>query len=153
MTKPFESVMVRTLLGPLVAAIQLFALYVVIHGHYSPGGGFQGGVLLGAALILPLLVYGRTERPGPGLVTVGVRGAAVMAALGVLIFAGVGLVAMLRGQPMFDYGQLPLPLDEPMRRSMGILVIEIGVTLGVAGSVVAIFHVLYTDFAGEEEDA
>ena len=32
--------------------MQLFALYVVAHGHHSPGGGFQGGVILGASLIL-----------------------------------------------------------------------------------------------------
>ena len=151
MTRPFESVIVRTLLGPLVTAIQLFSLYVVIHGHYSPGGGFQGGVLLGASLILPMLVYGRTERSGRGLITVGVRGAAIMAAMGVLIFAAVGLYSLVLGQPMFDYSHLPLPLSEEMRRSMGILGIEVGVTLAVAGAVVAIFHVLYTDFAGEGE--
>lgn len=150
MTRPFESVMVRTLLGPLVTAIQLFALYVVIHGHYSPGGGFQGGVLLGASLVLPMLVYGRTQRPGRGLITLGAHGAAAMGALGVLVFAAVGATSMLFGQPMFDYAHLPLPVDEPMRRSLGILGIEIGVTLGVAGAVVTIFHVLYTDFTGDD---
>ena len=38
----------RLLLPPM----QLFALYVIAHGHHSPGGGFQGGVILGASLIL-----------------------------------------------------------------------------------------------------
>jgi len=143
MTRPFESVMVRTLMRPLIAALQLFALYVVIHGHYSPGGGFQGGVLLAASMILPLLFFGR-EHGGPaGVLTVGVRGATIMAAVGVAIFAGVGIVPLLFGRPMLDYAALPLPLDEAWRRSMGILVIEIGVTLGVAGSVLAIYHALY----------
>lgn len=151
MTTPFESVMLRTLLGPLVVQIQLFSLYVVIHGHYSPGGGFQGGVLLGVSLILPMLVYGRTQRLGRGLVSLDVRGGAIMAALGVLIFAVVGLISTFMGRPLLDYSHLPLPLDEPTRRAMAILVIEIGVTLAVAGSIVTIFHVLYTDFTKEAE--
>ena len=36
----------------IIPFIQIFALYVVAHGHHSPGGGFQGGVVLGAAVIL-----------------------------------------------------------------------------------------------------
>ena len=37
--------------------MQLFGLYVIVHGHYSPGGGFQGGVALGASFILLALAY------------------------------------------------------------------------------------------------
>ncbi len=147
MNSPFESIMVRTLLGPLVTVTQLFGLYVLIHGHYSPGGGFQAGVLVAAVFILPMLIFGRSAagRTPPGLIVIGPRGSITMAAVGVLIFAGVGLVSVARGQAMLDYAHLPLPLDEPMRRSMGILIIEIGVTMGVAGSVMSIFHSLYQD--------
>lgn len=49
---PSEAVRATTLglVGPLVA----FGIYVVTHGHLTPGGGFQGGVILATA---PLLVY------------------------------------------------------------------------------------------------
>ena len=145
MTQPFESIMVRTLLGPLLCAMQLFALYVLIHGHYSPGGGFQGGVLLAASIILPMLVYGVGERRPAGLIFLGPAGSITMAAVGVLIYFGVGLVSMAKGHPILNYADLPLPLDESMRRSMGILAIEFGVTLGVAGGCLSIFHSLYRD--------
>lgn len=36
----------------------VFGFYVILHGHLSPGGGFQGGVLIGAAIILLYLAYG-----------------------------------------------------------------------------------------------
>ena len=36
----------------IVPVIQIFAFYVLAHGHVSPGGGFQGGVLMGASFIL-----------------------------------------------------------------------------------------------------
>ena len=142
MIDPFHSVILRVLLTPIVASLQLFAIYVVAHGHYSPGGGFQGGVLLGASLILPLLSRGRSH----GLFLLTERGAAVMGAVGVLIFASFGLESMIMGLPMLDYSALPLDgFDASARRSLGILGIEAGVTLAVAGAVVSIFYSLYED--------
>ena len=41
--------------------IMIYALYVIFHGHYSPGGGFQGGVLLASSMILHRLSLGRKE--------------------------------------------------------------------------------------------
>ena len=47
-----HDLIVKTTCRLIVPFIQIFALYVIAHGHHSPGGGFQGGVILGAALIL-----------------------------------------------------------------------------------------------------
>ena len=41
----------------LIPVIQIFAFYVLAHGHVSPGGGFQGGVLMGASFILVALSW------------------------------------------------------------------------------------------------
>jgi multicomponent Na+:H+ antiporter subunit B len=146
MIRPFDSLMLRTLLGPLVAAMQIFAFYVLIHGHYSPGGGFQAGILLGASMILPRLALGRA--PGPLALTPG--GAGVLTAVGVLIFAGLGTVAVFMGQPMLDYSVLPLDASIAMRRSLAILLIEVGVTLAVAGAMLSIFYALSLKLGGEE---
>jgi multicomponent Na+:H+ antiporter subunit B len=137
--------MLRVLLKPLVATLQLFALYVVLHGHYSPGGGFQGGVLFACSLILPALVHGREQTS----LTLSMRGALVMATVGVIIFAGIGILSMFFGGTIFDYNMLPVSNEMAMRRSLGILLIEIGVTFAVAGSVVAIFYILYADIPKE----
>ncbi len=37
----------------------IFGIYVILHGAFSPGGGFQGGVLVAAAVMLIYLGYGR----------------------------------------------------------------------------------------------
>lgn len=47
----------------LVPAIILFGIYIILNGHLSPGGGFSGGAVIGAGLILFNLAYG-SERAG-----------------------------------------------------------------------------------------
>jgi multicomponent Na+:H+ antiporter subunit B len=46
-----HDLIVTTICRILIPFIQLFGLYVIAHGHHSPGGGFQGGVILGASII------------------------------------------------------------------------------------------------------
>mgnify|MGYP000020594206 CR=1 FL=1 len=139
MNREHESVLLRVLLGPLVACLQLFALYVTMHGHYSPGGGFQGGVLLGASLVLPLLV--RVE--GRGFVRVSERGAMIMASLGVLLYVAIGCGGLLMGRDFLDYSALPLEVSSSARQSLGILGIEAGVMCCVAGVIVSLYYALF----------
>jgi len=49
---------VRTLTFFLMPCLLLFGVYVLLNGHLSPGGGFSGGAILGAALILYSMAYG-----------------------------------------------------------------------------------------------
>jgi multicomponent Na+:H+ antiporter subunit B len=131
MIRPFESLMLRTLLGPLVAAMQLFAIYVVVHGHYSPGGGFQGGILLAASVILPVLANGRDEERLRLTIRTAVS---IHCDLGVFIYALIGLAADAPGATSCSpTARCRSPTPCPGRHSLGILLIEIGVTIAVAG--------------------
>lgn len=139
--RPFESLILHSLLGPLLAGLQIFLLYVIVHGHYGPGGAFQGGTLLAAVFLLPLLA-GRNE----GFPILSPRAAIAFSALGVLIFTGVGVVAMAFGGSFLDYSALPFgDMPPPARQSLGILLIEIGVTFAVAGALVSIYYSLRRD--------
>ena len=48
----------------LVPIIFIFGIYIILNGHLSPGGGFSGGAVIGAGLILYLNAFGfkKTER-------------------------------------------------------------------------------------------
>ncbi len=48
----------------LVPPIILFGIYIILNGHLSPGGGFSGGAIIGAGLILYLNAFGfkKTQR-------------------------------------------------------------------------------------------
>jgi multicomponent Na+:H+ antiporter subunit B len=129
--------MFRTLLRPLTACLRLFALYVLVHGHDSPGGGFQAGVVFGASFLLPRLIEGH----GPDQLSL--RGALALAASGVLFYACIGSASLLASTAYLDYAAIPIPaIEGASRRALGILAIEIGVAAAVAGVVVALFDVL-----------
>jgi multicomponent Na+:H+ antiporter subunit B len=134
---------IKTTCRIIIPFIQIFALYVIAHGHYSPGGGFQGGVIFGASFILYAIGFDlRTA-----VRRVGERSVAVFCALGVFIYAGTGLLCLLFGGNFLDYGSLSMlfGIDPVGARSHGILMVEIGVGI----SVMAVMAALYLNLASE----
>jgi len=126
-------VLVSRLLAPF---IQLFALYVIFHGHYSPGGGFQGGTILAASVILMRLAVGEQA----GNLQFRRSWSSKLSATGVFIYALTGIVAMLLGGMYLDYKFLPIPgLTDAETRAMGILMVEIGVAIGVMATMISIY--------------
>ena len=143
MIRPHDSVIVHTLARVFVPIIQLFAFYVLIHGHDSPGGGFQAGTLFGASIILLVLAFGIQN--SQALLE---SRAIFVGGIGILIYAGIGLLPLLMGHEYLNYAELPIPgMEASARRHWGILGIEIGVTVAVAAMAVSIFYSL----RGEEE--
>lgn len=111
---------------------QIFGLYVVMHGHSSPGGGFQGGVILASSFILLAIADGVEEVRR----RFSLKAMTVLTSAGVLLYAGIGLACLALGANFLDYGILPV--SEP--RSVGMLGIEIGVGVTVTAAMVSIFH-------------
>ena len=128
----------RVMAKLFIPLILLFALYVQFHGDFGPGGGFQAGVIFGAAFVLYVLIFGLDEAQKvvpPALVE-------VLIALGVLIYAGTGVVSLLKGGNYLDYGVLE---HDPVHgQHLGILIVELGVGITVAAAMIAIFF----SFAG-----
>jgi multicomponent Na+:H+ antiporter subunit B len=136
MISRYENVIIKTICRLMIPFLQLYAIYVLMHGHYSPGGGFQGGVMMGASFILLVMAYGLEEARRH----ISVKALTVYACLGLFIYSGIGALALLMGGNYLDYGRLPLPISSvPKIRAMGILGIEIGVFLGVMAIMIFIF--------------
>lgn len=139
MKAPSRSPIIVVACRSIAPVIQLVALYVLCHGHYSPGGGFQGGVLLAASFLLIRMALGLEV----GQLQVPTRAAVVLGGVGVLIYAATGVAAMLGGGNFLDYGRIPLPGFEPAAlRSLGILIIETGVCMAVSLVITAIYDEL-----------
>lgn len=118
----------------LMPFILLFAFYVLFHGEYGPGGGFQAGVIFASGFALYGLVFGLdgARRILPRSVLLSLIPA------GVLLYAGVGVANMLLGGAFLDYGTLS-PGDPEAGQHLGILLVETGVGITVAAVMVAVF--------------
>ncbi|WP_234978059.1 hydrogen gas-evolving membrane-bound hydrogenase subunit E [Halanaerobium kushneri] len=110
------SFIVKRTLGIMTPFIALFGLYVITHGHLTPGGGFQGGVILAAISIIFSIVYGSAfdyRRYSPQTKTALETG-------GAMIFLGLGLAGII--------------LEGAFLHNLGFLTAETG-TLISAGSI------------------
>lgn len=112
----------------------VFALYVQFHGDFGPGGGFQAGVIGAASVILYAIIFGlgAAQRVVPPAV---VR---ILVPSGVLIFAGTGVIDMFLGGNYLDYSVMGA--TQVSGQHLGILLVEFGVLVTVAGTMIAIFY-------------
>ena len=55
------SKIVRTISTFLVMFIFIFGLYIIIHGHLTPGGGFQGGAVFASGVALLIVAFGASR--------------------------------------------------------------------------------------------
>ena len=114
--------------------ILLFALYVQFHGDYGPGGGFQAGVIMAGMVILLAITFGldAAQRIAPQSLVEW------MIPLGVLLYAGTGVLGLLMGKNFLDYSVLSqVPAQG---RHLGIFLVEAGVLVTVSSTMTALFY-------------
>ncbi len=145
-----DDIIIKTLARVLVPFILLYALYVIMHGHHSPGGGFQGGVILGASLVLLVITHGLKDTQK----RISEKSVAIFSSLGVLIYAGIGVLCVILLGNFLDYSKLAILFNVPLAqaRSLGILGVEIGVGLAVMAVMFSIFCNIATGGKQAEED-
>ena len=129
-----RDLVLRVIAKLLIPFILLFALYVQFHGDFGPGGGFQAGVIIAAAVIFYALIYGveAARKAMPDWLV------EIMLAGGVLIYAGVGLVGLVLGGNYLDY--FVLDHDPVQGQHRGIFWVEVGVAVTVSGVMLKIFY-------------
>ena len=126
----------------LIPYMVVFALYVQFHGDFGPGGGFQAGVIVAAAVIFYAIIFGlpAARRVVPDALVES------MVAAGALIYLGVGFAGLLLGGSFLDY--FVLSHDPVHGQERGIFWVEIGVLVTVSGVMLKIFYM----FAGRQRE-
>ncbi|MEQ8397075.1 Na(+)/H(+) antiporter subunit B [Thalassobaculum sp.] len=126
----------------LIPFIILYGLYVQFHGDFSPGGGFQAGVIVAAAIVLYALIFGieRARQVFKPEVLL------VIAPLGVMVFALVGYASMVLGGNYLDYDWLAA--NDTTGQHIGIITVEFGVGLTVA----SVMTLIFLAYAGRTRD-
>ena len=111
----------RTISRFMSPIIMILAVYIQINGDYSPGGGFQAGVILASAMILCHMIFGCS--------IISLKALRILAAFGVLLYAGTGIAAMLCNGEFLNYSVLAR--DSVLGQNIGIFLIELGVGITV----------------------
>ncbi|WOI53964.1 Na(+)/H(+) antiporter subunit B [Parvularcula sp. LCG005] len=142
-------IILRVTIKLLFAPIILFAFYVQFHGDYGPGGGFQAGVILAVAFVLHALGFGvdATKKVVPPTILPAVM------AVGVLIYGGTGVWTLLLGGNFLDYDVIDPTSHHNAGQHLGILLVEGGVGLAVASTMLLIFYVFSSREAEPQDDA
>lgn len=129
-------IILRIVSKMLIPLIALFAFYVHFHGDYGPGGGFQAGVILAAAVILYALIFGLAaakEAVPPSWVRIGMT-------LGVLFYGGTGVATWIVGGEYLNYTAFAPDSHHAAGQHWGILAVELGVLFTVTSVMIAIFY-------------
>jgi len=137
MNRRFGTIVLGTAFRFLVPFIMVYGMYVLMHGEYSPGGGFQAGALFGIAVVLDRLVQGEEA-----MLSISGTKAVILAGIGTFIYGFIGVLTVLLNGNFLEYGVFPLDMIEGERHALGILGIEIGVTICVMATIIAIFDAL-----------
>jgi multicomponent Na+:H+ antiporter subunit B len=131
-----ENVIVRTVSRVMIPFILCFALYVIAFGEAGPGGGFQGGCIVGAAVALYGLVWGRDAAAK----RIPQRLMDALCGIGVMVYGGTGFVCLLLGGNMLEYQKLAVVFHTTQHGNhMGIFFIEMGVAITVSAVMITLF--------------
>jgi energy-converting hydrogenase B subunit I len=148
------SKIVRTISNQLILFIVIFGLYIIMHGHVTPGGGFQGGAVVASGAALIIVAFGSYEVQK----RLKERHLSILESSGGLIFIGLAFAGMatvffynfLVGSPVF--GHIPPFGPNPGDIWTGGVVplMNIGVGLKVLAGLSAIVLALALASSGEE---
>lgn len=122
----------------IAGIIFLYGIYIVLHGHLTPGGGFAGGIILAGSFILVILAYGsdflnlvRKE-----------SGSTIYENLAILVFLFLALSGLLVGAKVFFTNWLPHGTPGELVSAGLLPLYNIFVGIEVAASILTIFLAL-----------
>jgi multicomponent Na+:H+ antiporter subunit B len=118
--------------------IQIYGIYIILHGHLSPGGGFSGGAIFGASLILVALSFNLAT----GVKQISHTTASVLESGGALGFALTGFVAIAMGGNYLANRAAGFPMGETgqLFSAGAIFLITLFVGIKVASTITTLFY-------------
>ncbi len=131
------SLIVKRITRITVSLILLFGVYIVLHGHLTPGGGFAGGVIIALSFIHVMLAFGKEA----AFKKLNEAVTSIIESCGGLMFLSIALIGLIAGSYFF---MNILPKGKPFHLfSSGTIVLSnIAISLKVGAGLFAIFIAL-----------
>lgn len=140
------SLIVKTITRLTVGLILLFGIYIVLHGHLSPGGGFAGGVIVALSFVHLMLAFGKDMAMGK----ISRKLASNLESIGALMFLTVACLGFFGGSFFLNI----LNKGTPFRLfSAGIIPfcnIAIGIKVGVGLFAIFLALVVFEELEKKE---
>lgn len=132
-----EDIILTMIVRLVLPFIQIYGFYVVINGHLTPGGGFPGGAILGASMILFALAFNLKE----GSNKISHDTSTLLESGGALFFASLGLVGIFTGSNYMANRSAGFPLGTPgaLFSSGLILLVTMAIGVKVASTFITLF--------------
>ena len=124
---------------PLVTGLVfLYGIYITLHGHLTPGGGFAGGAIIAGAFILQILAFGSNALN----LKKEVASTSNTESIAILMVAILALMALLFGVKVFFFNFLPKGTPGELLSAGVIPLYNIFIGIEVAGAILTIFLAL-----------
>lgn len=140
MNKPRKgmTLIVKTVTRLTVGLILLFGLYIVVHGHITPGGGFAGGVIIALSFIHLMLAFGKET----ALRRFSENSAKILESTGAIIFISIALLGFTGGYFFYNFLGKGKPFDLFSAGFIPLLNVAIAMKVGAGLFIIFIALVL-----------
>jgi multicomponent Na+:H+ antiporter subunit B len=132
------TLIIQTVTRIIAGVIFIYGIYIITHGHLTPGGGFAGGAVISGAFILLVLSYGSDKLK----LTVEEARSSLMESLSVFAFMILGVLGLFLGARVFFYNYLPKGIPGELLSAGNIPLMNIAVGMEVAAALFTIFLAL-----------
>ncbi|MBN2036921.1 MAG: hypothetical protein JW768_09295 [Chitinispirillaceae bacterium] len=144
--QPGMTLIVKTITRLTVGVILLYGMYIVLHGHLTPGGGFAGGVIIALAFVHLLLAFGREVAFKKASLPV----MSVFESLGGLMFLTLAVLGFLGGFFFINIYGKGVPFALFSAHQVLLANIAIGCKVGAGLFAVVIGMIVLTKTAGKQ---
>jgi multicomponent Na+:H+ antiporter subunit B len=132
------SIIVKKVTQLMAGLIFMYGIYIILHGHLTPGGGFAGGAILAGAFILLILAFGNSALN----LKKEVAGSSNTESIAILMVVILALMALFFGARVFFFNYLPKGQAGELVSAGVIPLYNIFIGMEVAGAILTIFLAL-----------
>ena len=132
------SVIVKKVTQLIAGIIFLYGIYIIIHGHLTPGGGFAGGALIAGSFILLILAFGSDVLK----LKEKEAGSSITENAAILMVLLIALMGLLLGAKIFFANYLPKGMAGDLISAGVIPFYNIFIGIEVAAAILTIFLAL-----------
>ena len=132
------SLIVKKVAQLITGFIFLYGIYIIVHGHLTPGGGFAGGAIIAGAYILQILAFGKD----PNILRKKETGSSLSESISILIVLMLATAGLLIGTKVFFHNFLPAGKIGELVSAGTIPLYNIFIGIEVASALLTIFLAL-----------